>query len=104
MSNPVRSVKSPLQCKWLCMDWDGETPTGRRCLLLGRPTLCPIHERMDQPGAPKIISEEFVTETIEELDKDDPWKEADPVEIDYRAQGYEPQTVTYKGYTVTVYR
>ncbi len=104
MSIPIKDLKSSRQCKWLCLDWDGKTPTGRRCLLLGRPDHCPIHQRMKEPRSPRIISDEFVNKIIEELEEDDPWKEADPVEITQRAQGYAPSTVTYKGYTVTVYR
>ena len=46
----------------------------------------------------------MVKEVIETLEEDDPWREAELLEIDHRAQGYKPVVITYKGYEVTVYR
>ena len=94
---------SPRQCEWLCKDWDG-TLNGRQCLLKGRPDLCPIHQEMQKPWVSQIVSTDMVKEVISTLEEDDPWRDADLLEIDHRAQGYRPVVITYKGYEVTIYR
>lgn len=91
------------QCGWATKTWDG-IKDGRRCLLLGRPDYCPIHQHMQATPDRDILHMTTVEDVITTLDPGDPWRAADIHEIYQRAHGYRPVVVTFKGTTVRTWK